>query len=92
MAMRERYWEDQHSPHVLNEKTFFQHTLLEENIYSNPTLDDAKFLFFNLPSIIIVKGYALGFCHQEVKRLIIEFIDEHKTELQNKAAIKIKYR
>ncbi len=92
MAMRTNYWNDTQNPDVLIEKEFLQITLSEQNIYAEPSLDDAKYLFFNLPSIIIVKGYALGFMNNSVKSMIHEFIETHKVELQNKAEIKIKYR
>ena len=92
MAMRTNYWNDTHNPDVLIEKEFLQITLSEQEIYAEPTLEDAKYLFFNLPSIIIVKGYALGFMNHKVKSMIHQFIEDHKVELQKKSEIKIKYR
>lgn len=90
--MRLNYWNDTQTPSVLIEKEFFQLTLAELNIYPEPSFEDAKYLFFNFPSIIIVKGYALGFMADNVKTMIHQFIIEHKTELQTKAEIKMKYR
>lgn len=92
MAMRTNYWNDTHNPDVLVEKEFFKITLSEQEVYSEPSLEDAKYLFFHLPSIIIVKGYALGFMNSSVKSMIQQFINEHKIELQNKVEIKMKYR
>lgn len=56
MAMRQSYWNDNHSDAVLIEKQFFQKILIENGIFENASLDDAKYLFFSLPSVIIVKG------------------------------------
>lgn len=92
MAIRTRYWNDNQNPAVLMEKECFQRILSKQEIYAAPSIEDAKYLFFNLPSVIIVKGYALGFMHESVQNLIDQFIIEHKAELQNKAELKIKYR
>ena len=92
MAMRQSYWNDNHSDAVLIEKQFFQQILIENGIFENASMDDAKYLFFNLPSIIIVKGYAHGFLHESVQSLILKYIDENKQMLQQKSTLKIKFR
>ena len=92
MAMRENYWNDTDSALVQEEKKFFQYTLLEQEIHNNPSEDDAKYLFFSLPSIIIVKGYALGFRHDTVQAMILKYIQNHKSLLQQKGDIKIQFR
>lgn len=61
MAMRQSYWNDNHSDAVLIEKQFFQKILIENGIFENASLDDAKYLFFSLPSVIIVKGMRMVF-------------------------------
>ncbi len=38
-----------------------------KGIHQCATLEDARYFFFSLPSIIIVKGYAHGFMHQPVQ-------------------------
>ncbi|MDK1683220.1 hypothetical protein [Acinetobacter terrestris] len=92
MAMRQNYWNDTDSAQVANEKQFFQQTLIEHQIYTTPSEDDAKYLFFSLPSIIIVKGYALGFKHDSVQAMIFKHIQDNKTVLQQKSDIKIQFR
>ena len=56
MAMRERYWNDTENNHVDTEKAYFQKLLQQQGIYEYATLEDARYFFFSLPSIIIVKG------------------------------------
>lgn len=92
MAMREKYWNDSQSAQVKAEKKFLQESLKKYGIYSAPSKDDAKYLFFNLPSIIIVKGYALGFMHETVQAMIFKYIQNHKTQLMQKSAIKMQFR
>ncbi|WOE32112.1 MULTISPECIES: hypothetical protein [unclassified Acinetobacter] len=92
MAMRQRYWEDIRSPEVKHEKQLLQYLLNDLNIYANPSLDDAKYLFFSLPSIIIIKGYAMGFRHQLVQDMILQFIQHNRVILQQKGIIKTQYR
>lgn len=92
MAIRQNYWNDSFSKNVKIEKKFFQTLLNEQHIYADASLEDAKYLFFNLPSIIIVKGYSMGFQNDLVKNMIIEFIDNNKLSLQNKSILKIQYR
>lgn len=92
MAMRQNYWNDTISSKVNLEKQFLQKILNELEIYPNASVEDAKYLFFNLPSIIIVKGYSMGFEHDLVKNMIMQFIDKNKMILKRKAAIKIQYR
>ena len=90
--MRENYWNDTNSVQVQREKKFFQQTLLEQAIHNNPSEDDAKYLFFSLPSIVIVKGYALGFQHDTVQAMIFKYIQDNKKLLQQKGDIKIQFR
>jgi hypothetical protein len=92
MAMRISYWDNNETPSVLNEKIFFQSTLIEHQVFDQATIEDAKYLFFSLPSVIIVKGYALGFMHDSVKSMITQYIDQNKQELRNKANLKIQFR
>jgi hypothetical protein len=92
LAMREQYWSDEQSPQVQQEKTYFCHLLQELDVYSNPTTEDAKYLFFNLPSIVIVKGYALGFQDPQVYDLILRFIEQYKVQLAQKSCVKIQYK
>lgn len=90
--MRENYWNDTNSVQVQREKKFFQQTLLKQAIHSSPSEDDAKYLFFSLPSIVIVKGYALGFQHDTVQAMIFKYIQDNKKLLQQKGDIKIQFR
>ena len=92
MAMRQSYWNDNHSDAVLIEKQFFQQILIENGIFENASMDDARYLFFCLPSVIIVKGYAHGFLHESVKTMILKFIQDNKTLLMKKAETKVRYR
>jgi hypothetical protein len=92
MAIRQNYWNDNISNNVLTEKKFLQNLLNDQHIYSNASSEDAKYLFFSLPSIIIVKGYSLGFQHDQVKTLILEFIAKNKDVLKSKSISKIQYR
>ena len=92
MAMRQNYWNDSYSSQVEDEKKFFQQTLIECGIYSAASLDDAKYLFFSLPSIIIVKGYSLGFMHHLVQAMIVKHIQENAETLKQKNDIKIQFR
>ncbi|EPR82691.1 hypothetical protein L289_2785 [Acinetobacter gerneri DSM 14967 = CIP 107464 = MTCC 9824] len=92
MAMRQNYWNDSASSSVQQEKQFFQKILSEHGIYPKANLDDAKYFFFSLPSIIIVKGYALGFLDQTVKLMMSEFIEANKSALIQREQMKIQYR
>lgn len=92
MAMRERYWSDTENNHVELEKRFLQHLLQEQGIYNPATLDDAKYFFFSLPSIIIVKGYAHGFMHPPVQKMILQHLQSHKSQLIQKNKLKIQFR
>ena len=92
MAMRQSYWNDNHSDAVLIEKQFCQQILIENGIFENASMDDAKYLFFCLPSVIIVKGYAHGFLHESVKTMILKFIQDNKTLLMKRAETKVQYR
>lgn len=92
MAMRERYWNDTENNHVDIEKAFFQNLLQQQGIFDCATIEDAKYFFFSLPSIIIVKGYAHGFMHQPVQEMILQHIQTHKNELIQKNKLKIQFR
>ena len=92
MAMRHNYWDDESSPIVQEEKIFLRNTLIEEGIFKNATLDDAKYFFFTLPSIIIVKAHALGFHHSHVKRMLIKHIHTNRAALMRKSALKIQFK
>lgn len=92
MAMRQSYWDDTQSQKVKLEKQYFQQLLVEHNVFPNATLENARTLFFSLPSIIIVKGYALGFTNESVQKLIHQHIESHKTALMQNDTVKIKFR
>ncbi len=91
-AMRQNYWQDQHNPKVQQEKVFLLQLLTEQQIYSSPNMDDVQYLFFSLPSLIIVQGYALGFQHPKVVSLIIGHLQRHKPQLQQRITIKASWR
>lgn len=92
MAMRQNFWNDHSNDQVQNEKLFLQKILTELGIFQPATLDDAKYCFFLLPSIIIVKGYALGFSNDSVKVMIIDYLSQNRNLLTERASIKIQYR
>lgn len=92
MAMRQNYWDDTHTPRVHEEKVFFQRLLNDLGIFENASLEDAKSLFFSLPSIILIKGYAKGFTEPSIQQLITQHIELHRNELQQKFDVKIKFR
>lgn len=91
MAMRERYWQDQSSD-VMNEKIALQHLLEALDVIPEPKLEDAKYVFFHLPSAIILQGYAVGFSHPEVTSLMTHFIQTHKAQLMRKQPLKVRFR
>ena len=92
LAMRQQYWSDEQSEQVQQEKAYFCALLHELEVYPNASLQDAQYLFFNLPSIVIVKGYALGFRDGQVYELIVRFIQQYKTQLMQKSCVKIQYK
>lgn len=92
MAMRQNYWNDNTSLKVTAEKNFFQQLLIEHNVFTEASLEDAKYFFFTLPSIIIVKGYACGFEDQSVKQLLEQHIDRNKDVLISKSELQIEYQ
>ena len=92
MAMRENYWNTTDSLKVSQEKLTLQQMLQEHGIFESPSLDDARYVFFGLPSIIIVKGYALGFMHEKVQQLIVQHIQTNKQQLQQRSPLKIQYQ
>ena len=91
MAMRQSYWDDAQSQTVQSEKKYFQQMLVDLDIFPQATIENARALFFSLPSIVIVKGYASGFTHTEVHNLIKQHIEAHKLELQQNSSVKIKF-
>lgn len=90
--MRESYWNDESSPSVQIEKQYFQSTLTQHGVFKTANLEDARYFFFSLPSIIIVKGYALGFLDQSVQSMISTFIQANKLQLMHREELKIQYR
>ena len=90
--MRQQFWDDQNSKKVENEKNFFQAILAETEVFNPATLEDAKYLFFSLPSIIIVKGYACGFTDESIKDQIKQFIDSNKAALILRKELKISFK
>lgn len=92
LAMRQQYWSDEQSVQVQQEKAYFCSLLQALEIYPTATLEDAEYLFFNLPSSVIIKGYALGFQHTEVYELIVRFIQQYKTQLMQKSCVKIQFK
>ena len=91
MAMREQYWQDQ-SAQVLTEKAALQQLLQQHAVFQRPTLDDTKYVFFQLPSQIIIQGYALGFMHEKVQGLVVDFLLTQKAQLMQKLAFKVAFR
>jgi hypothetical protein len=91
-AMRERYWNDAQSEGVRLEKSALQQLLQVHGIYDQASLDDTKYVFFTLPSIVIVKGYAMGFQHPRVQDLIIQHLQRNKLQLQQRHEVKIQYK
>ena len=92
MAMRQTWWDDESCAIVKNEKNFFQRILIEKGIFNSPNVEDVKYFFFSLPSIIIVKGYAVGFTDPSVEALIQSHIETNKQSLKQKQQIKIQFR
>lgn len=92
LAMRESWWNDETSAMVQLEKSFLQRTLIDQAIYPIATLEDVRYFFFTLPSIIIVKGYALGFSHPLVKEMILQHIETNHQMLMHRADVKIQFR
>ena len=91
MAMRHRYW-DESSDHVQNEKQFLQQTLIEQGIFSQATLEDVKYFFYTLPSIVIVKAHALGFMHETVQQMLLQHIQANRLDLMQKTELKIRFK
>ncbi|BBF78901.1 hypothetical protein [Acinetobacter ursingii] len=91
-AMRENYWNDVDSGHVKAEKQYFCDALNSHGVFEDASLEDAKYFFFTLPSIIIVKGYALGFMHRSVQTMIDQHILSHFNQLKMRESLKIKFR
>ena len=89
--MRRSWWDDEVNSSVKVEKQFFQLTLTEQGIYDDVTVDDVKYFFFSLPSIIIVKGYALGFTNQQVKNMISQHIQTNRQMLKDRENINIQF-
>lgn len=91
MAMRQNYWDDEQTPTVQSEKLYFQKLLVDKDIFPEATNQDAKYFFFSLPSIIIVKGYALGFQDQAVKNMILDYLDTNRMRLKQRENLKIQF-
>ncbi|MPW44665.1 hypothetical protein D7V21_15045 [Acinetobacter guerrae] len=91
-AMRETYWNDADSHHVQAEKQYFCDMLNQYGVFENASFEDAKYFFFTLPSIIIVKGYALGFMHKSVQAMIDQHIQGHVNQLKMRESLKIQFR
>ena len=89
--MRENYWNDE-SETTQTEKQFLRQILIEEGIFHKATLEDTKYFFFTLPSIIIVKAYAVGFHHEAVKNMLHQHIQNHRSTLMQRAELKIQYK
>lgn len=92
MAMRIRYWDDHETDSVQLEKQFLQQILIEHGVFTTPSIEDVRYFFFSLPSIIIVKGYALGFSNTDIKNMISQYIHENKSSLMKHENLKIQYR
>jgi len=92
MAMRLNYWDDVQSHNVQQEKAFLQDMLIQQGVFQQATLEDARYLFFSLPSIVIVKGYALGFQHESVVTLIQQHIQTNIQQLQQRTELKIQFQ
>lgn len=90
-AMRQRYWADQSTDSIQQEKYFFQQLLDQQGVFNTATLDDAQYLFFLLPSAVILRGYALGFMHDVVKDMILRYVHAHKVELSQRKPLKIQF-
>jgi hypothetical protein len=91
MAMRKQYWQDQ-SAQVLTEKAALQHLLQQHALFAHPSLEDTQYVFFQLPSQIIIQGYALGFMHEKVQALVVEFLMAQKNQLMQKLPFKVAFR
>lgn len=92
MAMRINYWNDQSSIQTQKEKSFFQKLLIKHRIFEDATLEDAQYFFFSLPSIVIVKGYAVGFLNDTVVQMLEQHIDKNKNILISRSELKIIYQ
>lgn len=92
LAMRQRYWNDSESTLVQEEKLFFQQILVEQGIFPTANLDDARYLFFSLPSPIILKGYAQGFRTHSLQQLICQYIQTHQVQLKQRTELKIQFQ
>lgn len=90
--MRQSWWNDETSLAVKNEKLYFQTLLAQHGIFEAPSIEDVKYFFFSLPSIIIVKGYAVGFTDPNIQKLIEHYIESNRQSLVLKQNIKIQYR
>ncbi len=90
MAMRKHYWNDT-SVKVQQEKQALWQLLQQQQLFATLHEDDVKYFFFTLPSEVIVKGYAHGFTHISVQNMITTYIQNHKVQLSNKEALKIKF-
>lgn len=91
MALRNNFWNDEQSERIQTEKQFLTRFLTEQQIFTQATLDDARYFFYSLPSIIIVKAYSLGFLHDTVIGMMQQFIELNREPIRSRQIIKIQY-
>ena len=88
MAMRQSWWNDDSNSTVQSEKQFMCHFLTEQGLFQPAELEDVRYFFFSMPSIIIVKGYAEGFQATTVQ----QYITQNKDQLMQRNNLKIQYQ
>ena len=91
MAIRNKFWNEDPSIRVVSEKQFLRDFLTQHQIFENTSLEDVKYFFYCLPSIIIVKAYGLGFLHESVITLMQQFVQQHHEQLSSRADFQIKF-
>ena len=89
--MRHQYWNDAISTTVQQEKQYLRQLLIDQHIFPDASLDDAQYLFFSLPSAIILKGYAQGFCNNLVHGMICQYIQTNQQQLKQRSPLKIQF-
>ncbi len=92
MAMRQSWWNDDSNSTVQSEKQFMCHFLTEQGLFQPAELEDVRYFFFSMPSIIIVKGYAEGFQATTVQQLMQQYITQNKDQLMQRNSLKIQYQ
>ena len=90
MAMRHNYWNDC-SEIVQSEKLLLKQLLIEQGIFQKVTLEDVQYFFFSLPSVVIIKAYAVGFHHHDVQRMVVDYIQSNRRALIERAPVKIQF-